>query len=189
MPAVPLGDEFLVSDLQPGLLQPRAVGGRVRLAPPHRGLPAKPVLLSTRPGALAGHGQQPSCRAEPAADSPQQARLVVERHMDERIQADDGVEGREPEGGRGGVRPDERACRDQPACSLDLHVADVHAGYPVSGRGQRLGYRHAAAAADVEHRAAGWQAILQVGQPAGIPSGPGVVTAVTVGDCVVASAD
>src|SRR5450755_4954915 len=120
------------------------------MAPPHRGGAAEPVVLSAGPGVLPGGGKQPSAGAKPLGDAAQQAGLLVERHVDEGVEADDGVEGTGREVQLGGICPDEGGVRDEPAGSLDLNVADVHAGHPVTGGCEAPGNRKAAAASDIE---------------------------------------
>jgi hypothetical protein len=65
----------------------------------------------------------------------------------------------------GGIFPDEGGVRDEPAGSLDLNVADVHAGYPVTGGCEAPGNRKAAAAADIEDIPAIGKMGLEVSQP------------------------
>ena len=70
--------------------------------------------------------------------------MLVERHVDEGVEADDGVEGTGWEAQLDGIFPDEGGVRDEPAGSPDLNLADVHAGYPVTGGCEAPGNRKAA---------------------------------------------
>ena len=98
------------------------------MAPPHGGGAAEPVVLGAGPGVLPGDDQQPPAGPQPPGDVAQKAGLALKRHVDQRVQADDGVEGAGREIKLGGVTADERGGGDQLAGALDLDVADVHAG-------------------------------------------------------------
>src|SRR5512133_738990 len=91
--AVTFGDDLLADDRQTGLLDPGPVGRGIGMAPPHRRIATQPVVLTPGPGALPGGGQEPPSWSEPAADPVEQRRLLIQRHVDERVQADDGIEG------------------------------------------------------------------------------------------------
>jgi hypothetical protein len=93
MTGISFWNERLGGDLQASLLKPTTIGTGVSVAPPHRGVAAEPVVFRASPGTVTGDGQQPARRAQPAGGPPQQARLGAQRHVDEGIQADDGVEG------------------------------------------------------------------------------------------------
>src|SRR5208283_5500282 len=91
--AVAFGDELLVGDLQASLVDPGPVGDCASVAPPHGGGSAEPVVLGAGPRVLSGGGQEPSAGPQPAGDFVQQARLAVQRHVNQRVEADDRVEG------------------------------------------------------------------------------------------------
>lgn len=85
--------------------------------------------------------------------------MLVERHVDQRVQADDGVEGRWGEIERGRIGPDEGRAGYQVSGAADLDIAEVHAGDRVSRGGQRSCQGEAASAAEVEHGGAGREAL------------------------------
>jgi hypothetical protein len=105
-------------------------------------------------------------RAEPFGDALDEPGLSVERHVDEGVPADDGVEGTKRKAQAGDVSPDERGAGNERAGALDPHLADVHAGHPVPGGGEDTGDRQPAAAPDVQDVAARGKTASQVGQPA-----------------------
>jgi hypothetical protein len=65
--AVALGDELLGGDPQAGRLQPRPMGRRVGVAPPHGHAATEPAVLDAGPGLVAGGREQPAPgRSQPA---------------------------------------------------------------------------------------------------------------------------
>jgi hypothetical protein len=79
--------------------------------------------------------------------------LLVERQVDEGVEADDGLERRGRELDLGGVGMEEPGRRDEPAGTFDLDGAEVDAGDRVPGAGQVAGERDAAATAEIQDRA------------------------------------
>ena len=107
VPAVAFRDELPRDDVEPGVPEPGVVGGRVRVAPPHRGGSAEPAVLGAGPGVPAGGRQQPAAGTQPSGDPLEEPGLLLQRHVDEGVEADDGVEGVRREFEPGRVRPDE----------------------------------------------------------------------------------
>jgi hypothetical protein len=169
--------------------EPRPVARSVGLAPPHLGVTAEPTLLGPRPGVRAGGQQQDAAVGQPPRERVQQTGLRRDRHVDDRVQRDDGVE----RGGRpvelGDVAADEGRRRDEPLRPSQLHIADVDARDPVSRRNEFPGDRDAAAAADVEHPTRRLQPTLQLADPRPVLPRRRVVVAVTVRHRVVPAAD
>src|SRR6185437_8315774 len=164
--------------LQAGVVDPGPVGAGVGLAPPHGGGSSEPVVLAAGPGVLYGDGQEPAAGPQPAGYLVEQAWLAVERHVDQRVEADDGVQGSWREADLGGVSADEGGAGDELAGAFDLDVADVDTGHLVPGGGQVPGDRDAATASDVQDLTALGEAVSQVSHPAAVVAGSGVVAAV-----------
>ena len=70
-----LGHEVVGVDVQAGLGDPRAIGGRVGVVPPHRGGAAEPIVLSSGPLLGSGGRQQRTAGPEPRGNALEQARL------------------------------------------------------------------------------------------------------------------
>jgi hypothetical protein len=109
--------------------------------------------------------------------------------VDERVQADDRVEGPVRKRDLRRVGAHERGPRDEPASPVDLNVAEVDAGDAVAAVGERPGDRDTAAAPEIQHAGRRGQPSLEVRQPGNVLRRIVVVTTVEVGDGVVGAPD
>jgi len=73
--------------------------------------------------------------------------LLTQRHVDERIQADDGIEAGGWEAELGGVGVEEPCRGNELAGASDLHGAEVNAGDGIAAGGKVAGERHPTPAA------------------------------------------
>lgn len=102
-----------------------------------RQLSSVPVQAS-----VTGGGQEPSVGSKPGCDPRHKRRLLVEWHVNERIKADDRVEGRSGEVHRGRIGPDEGCAGNQLAGAADLDVAEIDAGNRNRAFGEPWMYLH-----------------------------------------------
>jgi hypothetical protein len=138
---------------------------------------------------MPGGREQPPSWAQPAADPAEQRRLLVERQVDECVEADDGVERRRRELDLGGVGVEEGRRGNEPASPPDLDGAEVHPGDRVPAGGEVTCQRHPTSAAQVEDRPAGRDPFLELRQPGAVALRFLVVAPVPVGQRVVAPAN
>src|SRR2546423_3778704 len=88
MAAGTLRDEARPADLEPDFLEPGDVGGPIGMTPVHRR--TEPIVFGSGPGSKSHGGEQISARPEPAVDLPEDRRLLLDRHMDDRKEGHDG---------------------------------------------------------------------------------------------------
>src|SRR5260370_41388522 len=88
MSAVSFGNKPGPETLEPGVFEPGKVGVSVGMAPVHRR--TVPVLLFPGPGAGPDGRQQMAARCKPATQLPNDFGLLLDRHMDDREEGDDG---------------------------------------------------------------------------------------------------
>jgi hypothetical protein len=107
--------------------------------------------------------------------------------VDERIEADHGIEGGDREADLGGVGEEKAGPRNKPAGPLDLHGAQVDAGDHVAAGGQVTGHRHATATAQIQDGPAGRDPFPEPRQPGGVVLRFRGIAPVAVGQGVVAT--
>jgi hypothetical protein len=95
----------------------------------------------------------------------EQAWLFVERYVDERVEADDGVKGTVREGDLVGVGVHEYGVGNELPGAGDLDLAEVDSGDVVTATGKRRGDRDLAAASQVRDAGADRDLVLQGRQP------------------------
>jgi hypothetical protein len=122
-------------------------------------------------------------------NSPQDARLLGQRQVKQRVQADDGIERLRRELHRARIRPDEAGGRNKTPGALNLHIADVDAGHLKPCSGKRPGNRNTAATAKVENRAGWRQTAPQISQPRRVTTVGRVIFSVQVRQRVIAQPD
>src|SRR5438552_13100615 len=92
-PTVAFSYELLQLQLQPGVTEPKPIGFRVCVAPPHIGaVDTQPIFLDSGPSRVPHRRQQEAAGSQPASDVAQEIGLLIERHVDESKQTHDGVE-------------------------------------------------------------------------------------------------
>lgn len=149
MPDFAFWDESVPENLELLRLQPSEVRGVVGVVPEHRDTE---VLLG--PGPLDGSddGEEQAARSEPPVQTREQHALILERDMDEGVEAHDRVEGGGREVDDGQVLTCERPARDELAGSADLHLREVDPGDIEAGIHQPSVGRNPSSAAEIEHR-------------------------------------
>ena len=158
VPAVAFRNEFVSEHHQARLGEPLPVGRHVGVAPPHRGLAPEPAVVGPGPLVPARRQEEESVLDEPTRDRTKERRLCRERHVDHRVERNHGLERPGWQSQGGGIGTTERGAGDQVPGPLDLYVADIDTGHPVTGRDQVAGNRHAAATAEVEETARAFSA-------------------------------
>jgi hypothetical protein len=149
-------------DVEPHVLEPGNVRGQIGVAPVHPR--AMPIAFRPSPGLRTHYRQQVTAGSEPATDLLEDRGLLLDRHMDDRVEGDDGgktlrwkLDGRHV--GALKLRSGHELAR-----SSDLDGRYVHAGHRVA-IGEDCGGRHAAPTPQIEDRITLIEQWLQLRQP------------------------
>ena len=116
-------------------------------------------------------------RSRPAGRSQtqEQSALVLERDVDERVQADDRIAAGLGCVERSKVRTDEGRLGNEPPRSLDLDLRDVDTGHREAGVDEPPVGRHAHGASKIQDLRPAEELGGQLSEPAGTPRGPSTV--------------
>src|SRR5437879_1904547 len=83
-PTVAFSYGLLQLQLQPGVTEPKPIGFRVCVAPPHIGaVDTQPIFLDSGPSRVPHRRQQEAAGSQPASDVAQEIGLLIEWHVNE----------------------------------------------------------------------------------------------------------